>query len=485
MKKKNFDNILRTNNIDDCAQLLELVLDGITDIIGIYHPDHTLVMYNKAGYEYFKKTHDEIVGKKCFEILGREKSCAVCTAEQVLKDKKLVRLEKYFPEMDLYMECTANPIFDHDNNIVLIVEQLRDITGQISMTNELRSREEKYRNLVELAPDAIIVIFQGKIAMANEKAVKLSTLSREELIGMSIANFIEEKDKERIKERLLRVLKEKAIIVNDEFKLMLPTGNSLNIEITSTYFDYNGKPATQSVIRNVTERKKEMQIAARIQTKRLEKEFPIEEKAHLEVIYEPAQTLSGDFYHFHKASEDLVVGLLGDVSGKGIAASLSASAIKVLFHESVIKSSTPLDMLRNINKEISRYLGDEFIAACCFTLDFSKNICTIAGAGINEFLIDNGVTYSKVHIKGAFLGMFENGMFQQKTAPFKKGDRFFFYTDGLQESIDQYMIEIKFLSNPNIKNTLENIKNGVDQKSIHKDDCTLLAIEILDGGSER
>lgn len=55
------------------SKIFDAVLKGITDIIGVYKPDGTIMFYNEVGYEFFKKTPSQIEGKKCyvFSILSK------------------------------------------------------------------------------------------------------------------------------------------------------------------------------------------------------------------------------------------------------------------------------------------------------------------------------------------------------------------------------------------------------------------------------
>lgn len=463
----------------DTGIILRAVMDGITDIIGVYKPDHTLVMYNKAGYDFFEKTYEEVIGKKCFEILGRKIPCSLCTTEQALEAGKQIRLEKYIPEMGKCMECSSKPVYDKNGKVTYIVEQLRDVTEQKKFEIEIRKSEEKFRNLVELSPDAIIVVCKNEIVMANHAALKLANLPTEKLIGMIFFEFIDPSYRIIARERIEMLLKNKKEYSFLEYKLNFPDGRLLSVEVVASYLDYNGTPAMQAVIRDVTEKKREIEWAASIQSKRLETRFPIETLGSLKAIYRPAQTLSGDFYHLLKMKENVVIGLIGDVSGKGVAASLSASAVKVLFHEATNKYSEPKKILEYMNIEVVKYLGDEYIAASCFKFDFDSKICTVVGAGIGEFsyVTDEG-TYRQLINKGAFLGMFENGSFEQRNISFREGYRFYFYTDGLSNLFEREIVELVENNEDKELNIFESISELLFIKNITEDDCTLLEIRI-------
>ncbi|WP_234985629.1 PAS domain-containing protein, partial [Halarsenatibacter silvermanii] len=56
--------------IKEKNRLLEGVLNSIPDVIGIQKPDHTIMRYNKAGYEQLDMPPEDIKGQKCYKLLG-------------------------------------------------------------------------------------------------------------------------------------------------------------------------------------------------------------------------------------------------------------------------------------------------------------------------------------------------------------------------------------------------------------------------------
>lgn len=144
-------NLKRTEEkLESANKLLEGTLDSIQDVIGIQKPDHRVLRYNRAGYDLLDATPEDIQGKKCFEMLGRDTPCKKCPTEIALKTKKLEHLEKYVPEMDAYLSCRSNPVLDEDGNVKYIVEQLQDITQRVHREKELKEN----RRRLELAMSA-------------------------------------------------------------------------------------------------------------------------------------------------------------------------------------------------------------------------------------------------------------------------------------------------------------------------------------------
>ena len=128
--------------LEEKTRLLQTMLDGIPDSISIMQPDHTVIAYNKAGYELLKKTPKEVQGKKCHELIGSAEPCQICATREALQNQCICALEKYMPNFGMWMECRSMPVCDELGNVILIVEQMRDITSrklaeeQLYQTNE-------------------------------------------------------------------------------------------------------------------------------------------------------------------------------------------------------------------------------------------------------------------------------------------------------------------------------------------------------------
>lgn len=463
------------------SRFLEGVLKGIPDVIVVYRPDKTIMFLNDTGYEFYRTTPDEANGKMCFMLLSHNTQCNNCIVQDALKSKKITRKEIYISTINKYMDCCCNPVLDNQGEIILLVEQLRDITERKHLDNVLKESEEGYRQIVDLSPDSMIIMVDNEIVLANEQALKLSGLNYSDIIGQSIYKFASGYEK-IISKRTKQLLLHRKIKTTFNYKYVGSDNKAVDIEASSSYLLYKGKPAIISILRDITERKKGLNAAAKLQKNALKKGFPFPDKAELQAVYIPAKTVSGDFYNILKVNEDLVIGIIADVSGKGITAALSISAFNVLFHESVLISNDPLEILNNLNSKIGNYLDDSYIAACCFSLDFKNNKAKVVGAGINEFIFQRSKNKLEERIvKGPFLGMFKDSVFDEQIIYFKQGDRFCFFTDGLEFIFDDKikeiylnsveLIEFRSYLNKCLKEML------IDVEGI-KDDCTLLAIEI-------
>ena len=155
---RDISNIKRSEQeLRDRERLLTAIIDGVSDVLAIQYPDHSIERYNQAGYDLLNMTPEEVKGKKCFEMIGRDRECAECATSRTLKTGKLEQIEKYVPELGIYLDCRSNPVLDDNGNVVQIIEQLRDITDIKQAEKELREKEELLRTVIETVGEAIVL----------------------------------------------------------------------------------------------------------------------------------------------------------------------------------------------------------------------------------------------------------------------------------------------------------------------------------------
>lgn len=140
IKRKKSERALKENEqqLQSSNKLLQSVMNGIPDIIGIQNPDQTVRQYNQAGYNVLGMTLEEVRGKKCYELVGRRKVCDSCATTKALVSKKIEENERFEPILQKYLHCRSIPVLDDNGEVSLIVEQLRDITERKEVEDELK-----------------------------------------------------------------------------------------------------------------------------------------------------------------------------------------------------------------------------------------------------------------------------------------------------------------------------------------------------------
>lgn len=126
-----------------------------------------------------------------------------------------------------------------------------------AMQEALCQSEERYRTLVEFSPEAIIVHREGRFLYANPEAARLyGAASPSELIGQSTAERIHPDYREYVAERIRRVMSDGRPNPLEEFKQLRLDGQPVEVEATSAPITYEGWPAVQTVLRDISRRKR-------------------------------------------------------------------------------------------------------------------------------------------------------------------------------------------------------------------------------------
>lgn len=188
-ERKRITTVLEENETKyrHLSELLEVVLNGIQSIIGVQKPDHTIVRYNKAGYDFLGLSHEDVVGKKCYELMGYERQCRPCATMKALQNKGAQTLEKYIPELDRFFHCQSTPLFDEQGEVYLIVEQLQDITEQKRMEEALRESEQNLRRIHDNMLDMIMETDEkGSLLQVSSSQKDILGYEQEQCIGQSI-----------------------------------------------------------------------------------------------------------------------------------------------------------------------------------------------------------------------------------------------------------------------------------------------------------
>ncbi|MBI3062803.1 MAG: PAS domain S-box protein, partial [Deltaproteobacteria bacterium] len=154
-------------------------------------------------------------------------------------------------------DFSLKPVTDEHGKVVLIIPEGRNITDRKRMEQELRESEERYRELVELSPDAIFLNHEGRFFFANSAALELfGATSPDQLIGKPVRDVIHPDYREVVAERIRQMMERGTKSPLIEQKNIRLDGTEFDVEVTAAPLIYQGKPMVQVVARDVTERKR-------------------------------------------------------------------------------------------------------------------------------------------------------------------------------------------------------------------------------------
>ncbi len=131
-----------------------------------------------------------------------------------------------------------------------------EIIEHAQSEKNLRESEERYRQIVELSPDAICIERKGVVAFANRAcAALLGAETCAQIVGMQVADFIHPESPANAQQRKRQVKETKHPTQLLEGKLVRLDGTIIDVEGVAGPFLFEGELATQLLMREITERK--------------------------------------------------------------------------------------------------------------------------------------------------------------------------------------------------------------------------------------
>jgi sigma-B regulation protein RsbU (phosphoserine phosphatase) len=156
-------------------------------------------------------------------------------------------------------------------------------------------------------------------------------------------------------------------------------------------------------------------------------------------IVEPARAVGGDLYEVIRLPDDRVVVALGDVSGKGIPASLFMAVAMTVLRTLAKQIVEPDEILRRLNDELlEQNPRGMFVTLQCLVFDLARKQVLCAGAGHHQLLIlspDQPPRWA-CPSSGRPVGLMPCNPVERETLSLEPGETFVLFSDGVSEARD-------------------------------------------------
>ena len=233
----------------------------------------------------------------------------------------------------------------------------------------------------------------------------------------------------------------------------------------------------------------ELEIAQTIQNAMLPKVFPpFSDRPDLNVygMVQPAKEIGGDLYDFYVRHDKLFF-CVGDVSGKGVPASLVMATIRSLFRSTTAHSEEPAQIVSEINNTLADQNDQNmFVTMFVGVLDMDSGVLKYCNAGHNAPVMVGG-DFIEV-LPNLPIGILAGMQYEAQRTQLHYGDMVFLYTDGLTEAENKVheqfgearMIEgLKHMGGLRPREIVEKMRGAVEafvENAPQSDDLTMLAI---------
>jgi sigma-B regulation protein RsbU (phosphoserine phosphatase) len=239
---------------------------------------------------------------------------------------------------------------------------------------------------------------------------------------------------------------------------------------------------------------RDLDLARELQGGLLPKVFPTREEApgiELFARLEPAKEVSGDLYDFFPVEDGKMCFVVGDVSGKGIAAGIFMAVTRTLIRATAVPGRSPLEIMNRVNAQLAKEnQASLFVTMILGIVDTATGRMVYGQGGHNPPILVPAQGKPIYEPAGGMpLGVFEDAKFGERELHLKPGETLLVYTDGVTEAMNQAkdlfgedrlenaVTGVASLSPEKIAERVIEQVEGFVLEAERSDDITLLAIQ--------
>ncbi len=278
------------------------------------------------------------------------------------------------------------------------------------------------------------------------------------------------------------------VSTNDEMKELHDAFSHMQEELAEYVVNLKETTAAKEKIES------ELRIAREIQLSMIPHTFPPFPDLPQVCLYamlKSAREVGGDLYDFFVIDKDKFCFAIGDVSGKGVPASLFMAVTRTLLRTIADKEQSPASIMETLNKSLAfNNESNMFVTFFLGVLDLRTGKLMYSNAGHNPPVVigSNGNVSMFEAAKSIPLGLFEDFIYTEHAVQLNSGDKLFAYTDGVSEAEnkrevlfgEERMLEIvdagKHLDP---KDLIKSMEEAIDNHVVdypQSDDITMMAI---------
>jgi PAS domain S-box-containing protein len=230
------------------------ILNSMSEIVIFQDLEHHMLWVNKVASESAGLTHEQILGRHCYEVWSqRNKPCVGCPVEKARQTGKPQKAEIATPDGRLW-SIRGYPTRDANGVITGMLEVALDLTKRKKAEQALADEATWRRILIDQSLDGIVILDENnKVYEANRKFAEMLGYTPEEVRELHTWDW----DKSLPPEKLLemgRNVDEKGLHV--ETKHHRKDGSVFDVEISGNGAVIAGQKLIFCVCRDITERKK-------------------------------------------------------------------------------------------------------------------------------------------------------------------------------------------------------------------------------------
>jgi len=235
----------------------------------------------------------------------------------------------------------------------------------------------------------------------------------------------------------------------------------------------------------------EVEIASQIQRQLLPKGFPSKPEFEVDGFTLACHSVGGDCYDFVELTGGRHGFFVGDISGKGISASLLASVLQGVIYTTAALDVSPADLVARVNQFFSERSAEERYATLFYgVLDMAGKIKYVNAGHVPPLIRRKDRSLEALESVNLPAGLFPDTEFTGAVAQMFPGDFMVIYTDGVTEAtnVAGELLEdaglrklLQEFSGQTVQELSEAIRAGVQNftgGAPQSDDITLVVIQF-------
>ena len=315
---------------------------------------------------------------------------------------------------------------------------VRDKDGNLTLVDSVGLNNEKCviseSRIVQFLKDKYLITKYPSIEQGDFKMV-FQDEKAERLISEGIYTIIPMMVKSKIVGLLLFGLKHSGShFAGKDLELLWAAANQAAISIENARL-YKSEVEKQKIERD-------LDLARKIQQGLLPQCIP--DMNGLDICGEmiPAMQVGGDYYDLIQISDSKLFVVVGDVSGKGLSASLYMTKLQTMIKLSCSDNKSPKEILIDINKRIYTELDKSWFVTITLALfDLEKQRLTFCRAGHMPVLQATNGTVQSYRTQGLGVGIEKGIVFEkslvEEVVTLSPGQIYAFFTDGVTEAMNE------------------------------------------------
>lgn len=216
-----------------------------------------IVDANPAAAKFYGWSVEELKSMKITQINLMDEPTIRANMENSIRMKQnhFIFRHKTAYGRDYDVEIYTGPIMIQGKQLIYTI--IHDISERAAATKALRESEERFRLLIESAPEAIFIQAGGRFTFVNQFAATLiGASSEEELIDTAVLDRIHTDCHELVHKRLFELMEEKKSVSPIEEIFLKLDGTPIDVDVTAVPIHYAGVDGVLVFARDITDRKK-------------------------------------------------------------------------------------------------------------------------------------------------------------------------------------------------------------------------------------